>query len=849
MPCTMNFFNLARHWRIGLRLLARQPLQSGIELLGLAAGFAVCFLLLGYARYAFTYDRDVPAREQVYLVKHRLNFIPQPQWMEYTPFALREVAFRSGLPLHVSAWWPRQATARLQGLPRAVEVTLVDPAFERIAGLRALEGDLQQALTRPDGLAVTRQAARQLFGDGSTTALGRTVEINGQTVQVRAVLADRPANSTIQFGIVAGVDTALWPEPERRQALTNWMGIGGRIYVRTGPGVQPAALQQVLQDVIDRAPWGDIATPEMKAALGQRKMVDIALGPLSEAYFDRSVAGTMGTGPRGDHRLVLAMAGAGVVILLLAALNYVNLAAMRVVRRQCEIAMRRVLGAGTAQLLTQFMIESVLLSTAAAAAGVLLAWLLAPVASDLLAWPLAGLFTPASVALALAGGAVLGAAAGVYPGWLARGVDLGRVLSHRSGETAGGAWLRRVLAALQFGAAMAMGAVALAILWQTRFAATAPAGFDAAPLLVVELPRGDDTVPVAALRDALARLPGVAGVADSRSVPGRDDGTGTLGSVAVQRLDGSSASLTVYAVGADFFDVYGLTPVAGRLFDPRLERTGGPGAGKPAEHPPKHAAGQPDGQNGGQGAEQSIEQDRPVVLNAAAVRALGWQSATQATGQRIVGTSYRIVGVAPDIRWESLRAPARAILYELARDSNLLTVRLAGRSDRPAVAAAQAAIATTAARYVPTAPTVVRRAASYAAEAYAADERVARMLGWATAMVLALAAFGVYAMAAASVQRRGREIVLRKLHGAGRAAIAALVAREFVLLTGAAALLGLPLAVLGVERYLAPFVAHAPWGRWAPLAALALALLVVALAAARHTLAAMRTSPVQALRD
>jgi len=853
----MNFFNLARHWRIGLRLLARQPLQSAIELLGLAAGFAVCFLLLGYARYAFTYDRDVPAREQVYLVKHRLNFIPQPQWMEYTPFALREVALRSGLPLDVSAWWPRQATARLQGLPRAVEVTLVDPAFERIAGLRALEGDLQQALTRPDGLAITRLAARQLFGDGDGTALGRTVEINGQTVQVRAVLADRPANSTIQFGILAGVNTALWPEPERRQALANWMGIGGRIYVRTGPGVQPGALQQVLQDVIDRAPWGDIATPEMKAALGQRKMVDIALGPLSEAYFDRSVAGTMGTGPRGDHRLVLAMAGAGVVILLLAALNYVNLAAMRVVRRQREIAMRRVLGAGTAQLLTQFMIESVLLSTAAAAAGVLLAWLLAPVASDLLVWQTAGLFTTASVALALAGGAVLGAAAGVYPGWLARGVDLGRVLSHRSGETAGGTWLRRVLAALQFGAAMAMGAVALAILWQTRFAATAPAGFDAAPLLVVELPRGDDTVPVAALRDALARLPGVAGVADSRSVPGRDDGTGTLGSVAVQRLDGSSASLTVYAVGADFFDVYGLTPVAGRLFEPRLERTGGPGAGQRAEHAPKHAAGQPDGQKFAQGTEQSIGQgigqsigqERPVVLNAAAVRALGWQSAAQATGQRIVGTSYRIVGVAPDIRWESLRAPARAILYELAHDSNLLTVRLAGRSDQAAVAAAQAAIATTAARYVPTAPTVVRRAGSYAAEAYAADERMARMLGWATAMLLALAAFGVYAMAAASVQRRGREIVLRKLHGAGRAAIAALVAREFVLLTGAAALIGLPLAVLGVERYLAPFVAHAPWGRWAPLAALALALLVVALAAARHTLAAMRTSPVQALRD
>ncbi|WP_070245884.1 ABC transporter permease, partial [Duganella phyllosphaerae] len=812
----MNLFSLPRHLRIGARLLARQPLQSAIELLGLATGFAVCFLLLGYAHYAFTYDRDVPARDQVYLVKHRLNFIPQPQWMEYTPFALREVALRSGLPLDVSAWWPRQATARLQGLPREVDITLVDPAFERIAGLRAEQGDLQQALTRPDGLAVTRQAARQLFGDaaGDTSALGRTVEINGQTVQVRAVLADRPANSTIQFGILVGVDTALWPEPERRAALANWMGIGGRIYIRTGPGVQPAALQQALQNVIDRAPWGNMATPEMKAALGQRKMVDIALGPLADAYFDRSVAGTMGTGPRGDRRLVLAMAGAGVLILLLAALNYVNLAAMRVVRRQREIAMRRVLGASGGQLLAQFMAESVLLATAAAAAGVLLAWLLAPVASDLLVWQTAGLFSPASVAAALAAGVLLGAAAGVYPGWLARGVDLARVLSHRSGETAAGPWLRRALAAVQFGAAMAMGAVALAILWQTRFAAAAPAGFDAAPLLVVELPAGDATVRVAALRDALARLPGVAGVADSRSVPGRDDGTGTLGSVAVQRVDGSSASLTVYAVGADFFNVYGLAQAAGRLFDPGLDRV----------------RSQPAGQQADQPAPPQGEPDQPVVLNDAAVRALGWQSAAQAVGQRITGTRYRIVGIAPAIRWESLRAPVRPILYALADDSNLLTVRLAGRGDESEVVAAQVAIAATAARYVQGTPPVVRRAGSYAAEAYAADERVARMLGWATAMVLALAAFGVYAMAAASVQRRGREIVLRKLHGAGRAAIAALVAREFVLLTAAAALLGLPLAVLGVERYLAPFVAHAPLGRWAPLATLALALLVVVLA-------------------
>ena len=136
-----------RDFRIGWRLLVRQPFQSAVELLGLATGFAVCFLLLGFVAYSFSYDRDVPQRERVYVIKHRLNFIPQPQWMEYTPFALREVALRSGLPLEASVWWPHKKTASLQGRARELEVMAVDPAFERIAGLRAREGNLQQALT------------------------------------------------------------------------------------------------------------------------------------------------------------------------------------------------------------------------------------------------------------------------------------------------------------------------------------------------------------------------------------------------------------------------------------------------------------------------------------------------------------------------------------------------------------------------------------------------------------------------------------------------------------------------------------------------------------------------------
>jgi putative ABC transport system permease protein len=798
-----------KNFRLGWRLLLRQPLHTAVELLGLAAGFAVCFVLLGFVWYSFGYDRDVPQREQVFVIKHRLNFIPQPQWMEYTPFAVREVALRSGLPLQVSVWWPSKAMLQQQGRLREIDITAVDPAFEQIAGLHALQGNLHQALTQPDGVALTRQAAVRLFGTADT--LGRPLSISQKTLQVRAILPDRPSNSTIQFGVLVGIGSALWTEQERQQVLSVWTGIAGRIYVKTS--ASPQALKKMLQDVIDTAPWDNMSTPEMKAALAGRKMVDVGLGSLADAYFDRSVANTMGSGPRGDLHMVLALGLAGLLILLLAVINHINLATVRNLRRQREIAVRRVLGATTRQLLAQFMAEAMLLSLAASALGVLLAWLLLPLASELLQRPLESVLTPMSVAACLLFGALVGALAGVYPGWLACGVDMQATLAQRSGETAGGAWLRRALTALQFAVAMGMGSLALAILWQTQFAAAASPGFAPAPLLTAELPEGLNTPASRAYRDALAQLPGVAGVADSHDLPGRDDHTGTRGSTTVKRNDGSELGIAVRQVGASFFQVYGLRPLAGRLFDPQIDKSAGEG-------------------------EQS------VVLNQAAVAALGWSSAQAAMGQRINGSQWRIVGVAPDLRWETLRDPMPPTLYLLADSSRLLTVRVNGPTD-----AVEQAMRASWQRYFPARLPVIRHAASYYAQAYADDVRLAQLLACATAVVLVLAAFGIYVLAAHSVQRRAREIVLRKLHGAGRAAIAALVGREFALLTAVAALIALPPAWLAIARYLAPFAERSPLGGWAPLAALVLVLLVVVAATARHTWSAMRIAPAQALRQ
>jgi ABC-type antimicrobial peptide transport system permease subunit len=114
---------------------------------------------------------------------------------------------------------------------------------------------------------------------------------------------------------------------------------------------------------------------------------------------------------------------------------------------------------------------------------------------------------------------------------------------------------------------------------------------------------------------------------------------------------------------------------------------------------------------------------------------------------------------------------------------------------------------------------------------------------------MSIAAFGLYALSAYSVQRRSREIVLRKLYGAGRHDIAWLVMKEIGLLIACAALVGLPVAAVAIQNYLAAYVEHAAIGYWTLLFALLTALLIAALAALRHTLIAMRMLPAAALTN
>jgi putative ABC transport system permease protein len=798
-----------RDFRVGWRLLVKEPAYSTVVIAGLAVGIAVCFLLLGLVRHSFAYDREVPDRDRVYQLMERWNLdVMGHEWFMGSSMPSREAARRSGQPVLATVFHTRDVDLRAGAHVAKLGMGIVDPDFEKIFQPKVIAGDLHAALTRPDALALTSETAVRLFG--TANAVGKVLQGDQQNFTVAAVVADQPAASTMNYEGLAGLRSAMMPPRMVDEFSDKWGGMMGRIYLKLLPGADRGAVLDAVVSGLRNSALIKRDYAEQVAALGGRDLIDFKLTPIADVYLDPAISGMSDV--HGDIKVIYGLSAVAVLILALAATNYVNLATVRTLARQREIAVRKVLGASAPSVARQFLAESVLVCLIATACGLLLAWLVLPVFSDLVQRKFDNMFDPAAMAATLLFGALLGLAAGTYPTWSALRVRATAALAGRGGsETPRGLWLRRSLMALQFAAAMGLTGTTLAVAWQTRYASTLNPGFDPTPLLVFETQNNMHDPRLRAMREAIARMPGVQGVAESSMDIFSNNNITTL-----RRDGGQATDLTRYNVSPEFFQVYGLKPVAGRLYDPALD---------------------------------TMQNADRIVVNAAAARKLGFMNPQDAVGQTIGepnGEDRRtqIVGVAPDIRHRSAREGEQATVYYLGERLKVFTVR----AQDPA--AAMHGIERIWPRFFPNETLEQKRMTSLITEAFYADDlRLAKLLAASSVIAIAIAAFGIYVLAAYSVQRRTKEIVLRKLYGAGRSAIGSLVAREFATLIGAGALVGLPLAWIAIQRYMAPFTERAPVGLWTLACALAVAALVAFGSTLRHTLAAVRITPVRVLRD
>ncbi len=530
--------------------------------------------------------------------------------------------------------------------------------------------------------------------------------------------------------------------------------------------------------------------------------------------------GLHGAGSPQRRRQLGSLAAAAAGVLALAVINFVNLWSVRTLKRQREIGLRKSLGAGAPQLVAQFFGEALVVAAVAGGLGLLLAWWATPAAQVLmqrefhapvLSPGMVGLTALLCVAIATVSALPLGAIA-----WRVRPAESLAGRSHSEG--AASRWLRRLMTTVQFGAAALFASLALTVLWQAEHAGDLPRGFDLQDRVAVDLPWEAQPAQVAALLEQVRRWPEVIAAAAADDVPGRD------ASSWYAEFRGPSGTLVNLRTGVEFtpgyLQTYGMRVVAGRLS---------------ADHLAEVA-------------------QNAVVLDRSAVRALGFASPEAAVGQTLgVAPNFRsgkpstVAAVIDDIRLEGPRSPPQPHALVPVAERNAGAVGVHTRDPR----ATRAQLTAWVNAHFPDAQATALPARDLLLQNVADDARLGRLAGIAGLVALGLAAVGIYALAAYTLRLREREIVLRKLHGAGPGAVAGLLAREFAGVLGVACGVALPAAAWLSQRYLADFVERAPVGPfslWVLLAVAALLVAVTTLAVARHLHAALALRPLRALQ-
>ena len=799
------------HLRLALRALIRDKTSAALGGLSLAVAVAACVLIALFVRHELSYDRAVPNADRISAVAVESAFGGEWSASLVTPYVLAGTLADEAPSVEAAATTlPAFGTNVLgEGSQPDVEVDfmLADSTFFDVFRLPALAGDPATALDRPGGAVVTASTARELFGPGSPVGQDVRVSARGDTLtlMIRAVVADLPQPSTLSLGIVAPVSDYI----AQSGVSTDWGSRMWRTFALRRSGTAPADLDRSLAAVT--AAHGSESLRFLNAPL-----LDLRLSEFSNAE-----------GFGGDPVFVRLFSAVAALILLLGAINYVNLATARGARRAKEVGVQKALGAGRGALVRQFLTESVMLSALAAVSGLALAAVALPAFNGTFGTDLAlgALDGPFLVGL---GGAVLvvGLLAGAYPALYLSAFDPGRVLrggaasSRAAGEAfLSRAWLRRGLVVFQFTAAVLLLVGTGAVAGQLDYVRSKPLGLEPDGLVVVPITDPALASQSAVVKRAFLQSPHVIGAAAAAGVPPRfwfgmqmnPDAAREDLSVGYSLVDGD----------ADYADVVGLTLAAGRWY-----------------------------------SDDASDAARATVVNEAFADALGWTPA-EAVGREVTTTSAgptEIVGVVRDFHFSSLREPVGPVVLGPTRDDGMsmgtddygeVVVRLAPGHEAEGLAGLRATWADLAGE----APFEPRFVADDFAELSAGEERLAETFGLFALVAVLIAALGLVGLATYTAERRTKEVGIRKVLGASVGGLVGLLSREYLALVAVAVVVATPVAVVLVRRWLEGFAYHAPLS---PLVVAGAAVAVLALALASVEVQALRTArrdPVRALRS
>lgn len=809
---------LRNYFVTALRAFRRRPVYAIVNVVGLALGMAACVLIMTLVHFEWRFDRYHENADRIYKTNFRYltpDGTPEYQLMMRPDFT---VPFKEAFPAIERATRLVQNAMDIRAGDDVYRRMMaeVDHDFFRMFSVPLLAGDVERVLLSPDDMVISRSTAEAWYGSVDA-ALGQSTNISrgelSRDFTVVGIFEDFPAWSSVAFDVAVSFENY----DEIQLGGNNW---GGRTstYILLAEGTDAEAFEAGLGPHVDTA-----FAEYVEAMRGASRMATydgayaLELQPLAEVHHSPAVGVNY---ERAVHNPLYSwiLGGIGLLILLIACINFMTLSVGQSATRAHEVGIRKALGADRAQLMKQYLGESMVLAASALVAGLALAVALQPWFNTLTGKELSilGLSPVLLVVGILALLAIVGLVAGGYPAVVLSRFQPARVLKGET-PTSGRGLLTRGLVVLQYTISIGLLSSLFIMSGQIDHLLNADMGYDADRVVAIEA-RGLDANRaedyVEAYRQAVMPSGYVENVARAGQAFTRSsDRNGWADGEGVQRQAYN------FGVDYDYVDVMGMEIVTGRNFSKDF----------PAD--PTNS----------------------ILVNEALVREFGIEEPVGHIMQGwltfIYETPPTIIGVIEDFNYQSLHTAVQPAVMNMHPEYynrlGAILVRLKPGNTEQALAALENAWSVVA----PGSPYAWAFVSDDMAQQYATEQQWQTIVQWSSVLALVIACMGVFGLALLTVTRRLKEIGIRKVLGASAGNIVRLVSSEFAVLVVISSVLAVPMAWFAMDRWLENFAYRMDMGAGVFVLATAAALFVAMMTVAWHAWNAARVDPARTLRQ
>ena len=789
----------------GWRNLSRNKVFTFLNVTGLAIGITVCLVIGVWLERELSFDKFHPNKDYIYRVSN--TFKSESESFSQAPSG---TAFGAHLPKELPTVksacrvFYDEFKLKLENNQHVESgCAIVDSNFFSFFGFKLISGDPAQVLRTHDRIVLTEELAKKYFGNQNP--IGKTMILDGEyPVVVSGVAENPPINSQIQYELLVPYAylRKIANEQWKYDIDNGWSGGWPLTYIQLQETADPVAVTQQINQLVSKKAEKEWKENKMSYTYFLQPITDIHLK--SNLRYDSRNNGSLAR--------VKIFAIVGVIVLLLACINYINLTTAGAIKRARETSVRKVVGASKFQLIRQFFFETMIICGIAVITGILLLKLLLPAFSTWIGQPYHFALSGTNILIALGFVVFVSVVAGIYPAAILSSFKPAIALKGNFSQSTRGNYIRKGLVVFQFTMTIGLVASILIISRQMNYIKNKSLGFQGDAVIEVRF-YGESTVrnQYASLRDKLLASPYILNVSkhNQNVVGGLGNGWTTT-----KNLKGEEISTSLYNMYVDtsYFDTYNMKLVAGRFFSKDFP----------------------------------TDTTKSLLVNEAAVRTFGWENAENAIGKPFGKgeNEQRVVGVVKDFNFESLHKPVEALMIGYSTGGNRLSLKLDGNHITEALDHLKK-VWSASITEVPLAYTFVNESVE---KQYGNEQKMEGIFYGFAGLSLLIGCLGLFGLSLYVVERKIKEIGIRKVLGASIPGIVGLLSRDFLKLVVIAALIASPIAWWLMNEWLKDFAYRVNIGWWIFLISGLLALTIALITVSFQSIRAALANPVRSLR-